>query len=235
MLSLKLTMEPAAPPQFFGSPILRKGEFKPATDRPACFDRTVKSRWGIETRLNAAKSSTSGAVEEDAIKGVTDAAAHRGKPLALGLATYRRCEDRSNSSTGRARIAIKIGPVAITFDAKDVLTYLVIDPSRTADKITRNWEAAGRSNRAIRPIAISGAKTTVDPKVDASPVVDSYRQWWRKTWRPYDRRGLQTLCDVARLMSPRYMQTLDVVPVNLIKRAIALRIVGAMVARPIAG
>ena len=85
--------------------------------------------------MNIAEGGAGSAVQEDAIEGVTDAAAYRGEPLALGLATYRRCEDRSNCSAGRARIAIKIGPVTITFDAEDVLTYLVIDPSRTADKI----------------------------------------------------------------------------------------------------
>lgn len=49
------------------------------------------------------------------------------------------------------------------------------------------------------------------------------------------RRSLQTLRDIAGLMSSRNMQMLDVVPVDLIKRAIALRIVGAMVARPVPG
>jgi hypothetical protein len=124
MFSLKLTMEPAAPPQFamvvqepfgrifdFGRPILREGKFEPSADRPTRFDRTIESRWGIEAGLNIAEGSAAGAVEENAIEGVTDPAAHRSQPLALGLARDWRCHDRRNSSAGRAGIAMKIGPV----------------------------------------------------------------------------------------------------------------------------
>ena len=63
---------------------------------------------------------------------------------------------------------MKVGPIAIAFDAKDILTYLVIDPSRTADKKAGSREAAGRSDRTIRPITVSGAKTTVDAQVNTS-------------------------------------------------------------------
>ena len=163
----------------FGRPILCKGEFKPGADRPACFDRTVESRWGIEAGLNIAESSAASSIEENAIESVTDAPAHRSEPLALRLARDGRYYDRRNSSAGRAGIAVKVGPVAIAFDAKDILTNLVIDTSRTADKKAGSWEAAGRSNRTIRPIAVSGAKTTVDAKVNTSPIVDGHRQWWR--------------------------------------------------------
>lgn len=46
---------------------------------------------------------------------------------------------------------------------------------------------------------------------------------------------LQTLRDIAGLMRPRDMKMFDVVLVDLIKRTVALRVVGAMVARPVAG
>ena len=158
-----------------GRPILSKSELEPGTDRPACFDRTVESRWGIKAGLNIAESSAASSIEENAIESVTDATAHRSEPLALRLARDGRYYDRRDSSAGGARIAVKVSPVAIALDAKDILTYLVIDPSRTADEKAGRWEAVGCSDGTIRPFAVSGAKTTVDAKVNTSPIVDSNR------------------------------------------------------------
>ena len=118
----------------FGRPILCKGDFDPGADSPAGLGRTVESRWGIEAALNIAKSSAAGAVEENAIECVTDAPAYRSEPLTLRLARDGRYYDRRDTSAGGARIAVKVGPVAIALDAKDILTYLVIDTSRTADE-----------------------------------------------------------------------------------------------------
>jgi hypothetical protein len=42
-----------------------------------------------EASLNIAEGSAAGAKEENAIEGVTDTAAHRSEPLALGLARAR--------------------------------------------------------------------------------------------------------------------------------------------------
>jgi hypothetical protein len=185
-------MDPAAPPQLptvvqepFGKSTKRysilavqffcEGVFKPSADRPSGFDWAVESGWRIEAGLNIAKGRAGSAVEEDSVERIADSTAHRSEPLALGLARYRRCYDRWNSSAGRAGIAMKIGPVTVAFDAKDILTYLVIDPSRAADKKAGSWEAACRSDGAIRPIAVSGAKTTVDAKVKTGPIVDGDR------------------------------------------------------------
>jgi hypothetical protein len=76
---------------------------------------------------------------------------------------------------------VKVSPVAIALDAKDILTNLVIETSRAADEKAGSWEAPGRSNRTNRPIAITGAKPTVDANVNTSPIVDGHRQWWRIT------------------------------------------------------
>jgi len=77
------------------------------------------------------------------------------------------------------------------------------------------------------PDLIAGGAVEGEDAVERSCVVHD----------PIDRqrRSLQTLRDVAGLMSPRHMQMFDVVLVDLIKRAIALGVVGAMVARPVAG
>src|ERR1700722_7230122 len=165
----------------FGRPILCKGVFKPGADRPACFDRTVESRWRIEAGLNIPEGGAPGAVEENAIESVTDPPANRSEPLALRLARDGRCYHPRNSSAGRTGIAMKVSPVTIPFDAKDILTYLVVDPSRTANEKAGSREATRRSDRTIRPIAVSGAKTTVDAKVNTGPIVDGHRQLWRRT------------------------------------------------------
>ena len=47
-----------------GRPILSKSELEPGTDRPACFDRTVESRWRIKAGLNIAESSAASSIEE---------------------------------------------------------------------------------------------------------------------------------------------------------------------------
>jgi len=167
----------------FNRPILREGNFNPGADRPARFDRTVKSGGRIQTSLNIAESSASSAVEEDAVEGIADAAAHGGEPLALGLATNGRRHDRRDGSAGRAGIAPQIGPIAVALDAEDILSYLVIDAGRTADEEARDGETTGCSYDAIRPIASAGSEPAIDPKIEASPVVDGSRQWWRTTWR----------------------------------------------------
>src|ERR1700722_1417576 len=105
-----------------GRPILSKSELEPGTDRPACFDRTVESRWGIKAGLNIAESSAASAIEENAIESVTDAPAHRSEPLALRLARDGRYYDRRDSSAGGAGIAMQVGPVTIAFHATDILT-----------------------------------------------------------------------------------------------------------------
>ena len=79
MFSLKLTMEPAAPPQLptvvqepFGRSTNRystlavqfcaKANSSPAPTVQPVFGRTVESRWGIEAGLNIAESGAGGAV-----------------------------------------------------------------------------------------------------------------------------------------------------------------------------
>ena len=61
---------------------------------------------------------------------------------------------------------MKVSPVAVALDAKDILTNLVIETSRTADEKAGSWEAPGRSNSTNRPIAVTGAKPTVDANVN---------------------------------------------------------------------
>ena len=138
MFSLKLTMEPAAPPQFaavvqvaFGKSTKRysalavqfcaKATSSPGADRPARLDRTVESGWRIEASLNIAESGAGSAVEEDAVEGIADPAADRGEPLALRLARNGRRYDCGDGSASRTGIAMKVGPVAVALDAEDVV------------------------------------------------------------------------------------------------------------------
>jgi hypothetical protein len=110
IFSLKLTMDPAAPPQlptvvqeWFGRSTKRfrfsLSNFVrrriQAQRRPSIrFRLSVESRWRIEAGLNIAKGGAGSAVEEDTVERIANSAAHRSEPWALGLARYRRCYDR---------------------------------------------------------------------------------------------------------------------------------------------
>ena len=63
--------------------------------------------------MNIAERGAGSAVEEDAVEGIADTAAHSGQPLALRLATNGRRYDRRDGSAIRTGVAMKICPIAM--------------------------------------------------------------------------------------------------------------------------
>ena len=78
---------------------------------------------------------------------------------------------------------MQIGPIAVTFDAKNVVAYLVIDAKRATNEEAGCGKATGRSNETIRPIAVAGSETAIDTKIETGPIVDDRRQRGRNASR----------------------------------------------------
>ena len=108
MFSSKLQWSPLVPPQLptvvqepFGKSTKRysilavqfcaKAYSSPAPTVQPVSTPLSKVDGGLRAGLDIAEGCAGGAVKEDAVEGIANAAAYRSEPLALGLAGYRRC------------------------------------------------------------------------------------------------------------------------------------------------
>src|SRR5262249_49506426 len=140
-----------------GCPVERERGFESGADRPAGI---VAARRG-EARvrgLDIAECGPARAVRHEPIRGITEAAAHRGEP---GVA--RRAAGRTQI-IGRAADA---GPVDVTFDTGDDLAELIIVAGGAADDPAADVAAAGRI-----PVRTAEPAAAVDADVKSGPLVD---------------------------------------------------------------
>src|SRR5262249_50254034 len=139
-----------------GRPVERERGFESGADRPAGI--VAAGRCEARDRgLDIAECGAAGDVRHEQIRGITEAAAHRGEP---GIA--RRAAGRTQI-IGRAADA---RPIDVTFDTGDDLAELIIVAGSAADDPAAHV-AAGRI-----PVRTAEPAAAVDADVKSGPIVD---------------------------------------------------------------
>ena len=124
--------------------------------------------------MDIPEGGTGGAVDEEAVKRVANAAPHRAEPAVFGDASSGT-EARGTRGSKGAKAA-RVAPVAVGLDPEHERADLVVSSQRPAEQKAVGAEAAGRATGdAVGPIAGAEAVTGVNAEIDAGPIDDRGR------------------------------------------------------------
>ena len=115
--------------------------------------------------MHIAEGGAGGAIREETVECIAEAAARRGEPIAVGQAT-------SGAKTGgrKGAEAARFGPVAVGLDAKDERADLVIGSKCSAEQEAGGAEVASRAaGYAVGPVTAAEAVAAVDAEINAGP------------------------------------------------------------------
>src|SRR5579863_476406 len=125
-----------------------KGNFYAGAAGPAGFGR-IADRIAGEVGADVAEGGAAGAIDEEAVERIADAATHGGEPIVSGQA--------ASSAEARRREraeAAGVGPIAVGFDAEHPGASLIIGPERAAEDEAGGVEIAARHpGHAVGPSA----------------------------------------------------------------------------------
>ena len=107
-----------------GGPVVGKGPLNAGAGRPASLIVSIGD--AVEDGLHVGESATSGAIEQDAVRGITGASAQCRQPVIAGLACPGDIADRGGCA------GIDPRPVPIAFDPEDKAAGLPVNAERAA-------------------------------------------------------------------------------------------------------